>query len=46
MNKMKSVVEGQLKTDVPEFSAGDTDLWMYVWLKRESTCPEISRRCN
>ncbi|MDP6339223.1 MAG: 50S ribosomal protein L19 [Candidatus Marinimicrobia bacterium] len=24
MNKMKSVVEGQLKTDVPEFSAGDT----------------------
>ena len=24
MNKMKPVVEGQLKTDVPEFGAGDT----------------------
>lgn len=24
MNKMKPVVEGQLKTDLPEFSAGDT----------------------
>ena len=24
MNKMKPVVEGQLKTDLPEFGAGDT----------------------
>ena len=24
MNKMKPVVEHQLKTDLPEFSAGDT----------------------